>query len=879
MRPINLTIKAFGPYANTQFLNFEENLVDSNLFLIHGATGAGKTSILDAILFALYGTKNFGNGRDGKMMRSKHADSDTPTEVELEFALGNKTYKVKRTISPDLQKINAELKDLDKGIIQTKNVTEEVERIIGFGSEQFRQVILLQQGQFKKFLLAKTSERQKILETLFDARFYKEVEDKLAKEAKKLNEELNEISDKYDSKLKDEGVTNEEELKSLITSTEEELKISNNIMKELDIKRKSAQDELVKGGSIHQKFQELEERAKNLNESEKALRQTELDLKIATTEYDNQKALEEDRKQLDKKIDKLEKIRIDLAELEKIQTSHARSEAESKEIEAEVEILKGKEIKFEERLEQRRNEREQYLKSAENLKFYQSKVDECQKRDTLLKNMTESRKKAEINKNNVSKLEELQNNIQLKLDRLKQLAKLGRAALLAQDLKEGEPCLVCGSTVHPKLAISEDIIPTDEEIEKVEIELNRRAKEKSSAEANLAKYLAVLQNQENDLAQMGDIGNFEEWNQKLQAAKKAEKELVLCEKRLKEGQDLTDKLKSELKDKQNSYTKAIQTTASLAGSIKEKECQIPQQYRLDDGNKKLEDELNVLQSKSKSMKDSWEKAEKNYIFLDKQFAAIKSKFENLSEIHANLANQLKDVSKPNLESLQQKFNESETNYTAQTKNVVELKAKSERLEKVQKIIIELNNKIQECKNNCTIWNKLSKVANGDNAQKMKFQTYILNAVFQDIIYEANTRLEMMSGKRYHFEYKVPTGGGVAFHGLDLEIYDEFTSTKRPIETLSGGESFLASLSLALGLADVVQNNAGGIKLDTIFIDEGFGSLDSETLDQTIQSLNELQKDGRLVGIISHVEELKQQIQTKLEVFKGKNGSYAKFINY
>jgi len=176
-----------------------------------------------------------------------------------------------------------------------------------------------------------------------------------------------------------------------------------------------------------------------------------------------------------------------------------------------------------------------------------------------------------------------------------------------------------------------------------------------------------------------------------------------------------------------------------------------------------------------------------------------------------------------------------------------------------------------------MWKTLSDVASGKTSTKISFQRYYLATMFKEVIEEANNRLEKMSGGRYRFKNKEDIGDRRRKAGLDLEILDEYTGTARPVETLSGGESFLASLSLALGLAAVVQNNSGGIKLDTIFIDEGFGTLDIETLDFAMKALIELQSGGRLVGIISHVEELKNQIPVRLEVFKTKTGSTAKFI--
>ena len=259
MRPISLTITAFGPYAKCQKLNFEEGLADDNLFLIHGMTGAGKTSILDAILFALYGNNKIGNGRDGKMMRSEHADSNTPTEVDFTFALGDKMYRVKRTISPNLVKSTSELHDLNFGDeVITKNVTERIEELIGFGSEQFRQVILLQQGEFKKFLISKTNDRQKILDVLFNAGFYKQVEERLKSKSDAMNTELKTLQDQHNDKLQELGIETAEDLTELIKATDTELKQAQESMAVLVKSRKEARDELEKGRVLFQKFKDLE---------------------------------------------------------------------------------------------------------------------------------------------------------------------------------------------------------------------------------------------------------------------------------------------------------------------------------------------------------------------------------------------------------------------------------------------------------------------------------------------------------------------------------------------------------------------------------------------------------------------------------------------
>ena len=880
MRPIELKMMAFGPYVNKQYLNFEENIADSNLFLIHGATGSGKTTILDAILFALYGSRNIGNGRDGKMMRSKHANSDDSTEVDFTFALGEKLYRVKRTISPDLQKVSSELYNLnDNREVITKNVSEQIENLIGFGSEQFRQVILLQQGEFKKFLFAKTNDRQKILDMLFDASFYKKVEERLSDKEKMLKNELKNIIAQHDNKLRDENVEEEEGLEELIKTTSKELNNSKILMQELDIVRKTAQDELVKGRSLYQKFKDLEEMVNRLTAAEKALRQTKLDLKIATTEYEKQKSLESDRKQLEKDIEEFVKIQDRIIQLQKTKKDFKIADDKSKITAKEIEKLNKTVTAYENRLEEILNETKSYSQVLANFEKYDAKVKECEARDKLLKDIEFLNKQIESARKNSIAIEDKISKQQKNLERLKLLSIQGRAALLAKDLKEGEPCPVCGSTFHPKLAVSEELIPTDEEIQREESECDKLIKQKMAADNKITEYQSRLQTQQESLNQKGDIGETSQWIDKREEAKQLKIKFVEAEKNFKKGKQLLKGVKDNLKIKEEEYKNIADTVSKLFGMINERENQIPEQYKADYGRDKLEDELKVSSRKLNTMNEAWTKAQNDYHHLEKQISAKNSTFETIKETHSKLAEQLKDETKPDILSLQKKSVESESEYTAQTKKVLELNAKSERLEKVKQTVEDLNKKIEQHTKDYQIWSKLSKVANGDNAQRIKFQTYILMAAFQDIIVEANKRLYIMSNGRYEFRDKIPDKiARNKFYGLDFEIYDDFTNKTRPVETLSGGESFLASLSLALGLADVVQSNSGGIKLDTIFIDEGFGSLDSDTLDITIRALNDLQKDGRLVGIISHVEELKQQIQTKLEVVKGKNGSFARFSN-
>ena len=877
MRPIELKISAFGAYAKKQVINFDEGLAGSNLFLIHGPTGAGKTTILDAIIFALYGSKNFGNDRDPKMMRSEYADDSTPTEIEFKFALGDKIYRVKRSYLSDLKKSTAEL---DNGeYLITKNVSDKIEELIGFQSEQFRQVILLQQGAFKKFLIANTDARQKILDKLFNAGFYKLIEDNLDKKSKTLDNELKNINDQCDSKLADVEAKDENDLTIIIDQTAKELEESQSQDQILSKQQEIAQNELVDGRAIFKQFIELENVIKKLESAKKSLIETQVALKSAKVSYDENKSLEEERKRLEKQIEDLKKIYSQLNELDQAEKKLSAAKIDKDQSELMIANCNSSLNAFDVRMEELRVEKEGYIKGAENLKFYQTKIKENEQREKTIKDIELLKKQLAEAEKNCSIIESQRIEQQQKVDRLKQLSILGRAALLAKDLKDGEPCPVCGSIDHPKLAISKEIIPTDKEIKLAEDELNKIVNRKSQADNLVADKKARLQTLIESLDRQSETANVNDLKQKLSQAENAKSKCEEIDKKRRKGELSIKEVKELMATNEQKRRSAADEVSKITGKINEIKKQILEEYQAEDGIAKVAKDIKITREKLQALNEAWEIAEKTYHGLEKQEASDKSTVAAAEENHKKLTEELTGKTKPNIEELQKRSNELTAAWKLQNQKTADLKSKSERLANVNKFLKEMTAKIAILQKESDLWYRLSRVANGHNPRKMKFQTYILNSAFQEIIAEANARLESMSSGRYKFKYKMPDiVNKLKFQGLDFEIFDEFTGTTRPVATLSGGESFLASLSLALGLADVVQNNAGGIKLDTIFIDEGFGSLDSDTLDQTLKTLNELQKDGRLVGIISHVEELKQQIHSKLEIVKSKNGSYAKFIN-
>ena len=459
--------------------------------------------------------------------------------------------------------------------------------------------------------------------------------------------------------------------------------------------------------------------------------------------------------------------------------------------------------------------------------------------------------------------------VQLKRDRMITLQKLGAAAKLAADLKDGEPCPVCGSTVHPHLAVSEKIIPSDEDIEQIENILRRRQMEKDSAINAVANITGKIDAINDTIKKAGDVLSVEGAKKVFDRMKKFAEKLRQARTNLKNGEELTAKLYIELDAARDTAEKHFKIAENLRGIVAEKTAQISAEYLSD--AKKISADLQAYQAEKSKLDTAFQSAEKNFQQALSKKSTAEGELKTAERVYNDAAEKVEGKVKPDIGALEIQADAAQNAYIDKSIVANKLNENKKRLENISLKLHALAAEIQTAEENAAMWKKLSSTANG----KLSFQRYYLNSMFQQVIVEANARLIKMSSGRYQFRDKEQTNKS-RLAGLDLEIFDANSATCRDVATLSGGESFLASLSLALGLAAVVKNTAGGITLDTIFIDEGFGSLDSETLDYAINTLIDLQSNGRLVGIISHVEELKQRIPNRLEVTKHQDGSTAKF---
>ena len=864
---------AFGAYVKPVEIDFVQGLGGENFFLIHGATGSGKTTILDAICFALYGESS-GGGRTGNMMRSEQASPNDKTEVEFTFAVRGKTYTIKRSpkyLRPSKrggglteEKAFAEIR-LDGRPIETRDVSEYVRDLLHFNSEQFRQVIMLPQGAFQKFLLAKSDDKQKVLNTLFNAEFFKRVEDELKLRMSAARSKFETLSARKSSLL-DEAACKENELPALIKKISAELDASQVRLKTLEAQSLDAQKKFSDGEILSKAFDDLKKKSRALIDAQRLLEEISAELSAAKIELDKRTAEETRRKELERltadlaaKKDALGKLQAKRREL---QTAIESAEKSS----AEVSRLT--------KLKQACDDTMSKLTAqVERLQDAPAKKIVAEKLLDDLKAIVELRGKISSAEKNLSTATKNHDAAEKILSDLRGRQISGSAARLALTLTDGEPCPVCGAIHHPLPAKSDAAIPTDAQIKSAESKLKQLVADKNSAAENLARLKGELVIREKNLSQSAQIVTVAQAQTAFDKLSADVQALENFRARIKNGESKTQETIAALEKAQSADKKFSEALNTLRGEVSAMERNVDAKYLTD--KNLLDAEISSTTKELNTLNAAFKFAQDNFNRLNTLAAAQRSTVESALKIKSEVAAQIEGKTQPDLDALKKFRDDTREAERSAIDAKAKLSARLERLTELAKKISALDDDLTIADKNFLMWKTLSDTASG-KVSKISFQRFYLATMFNEVIAEANNRLEKMSGGRYRFKRKENVTDRRIGGGLDLEIFDDYTGSTRPVETLSGGESFLASLSLALGLAAVVQNNSGGIKLDTIFIDEGFGTLDTETLDFAMKTLLELQSGGRLVGIISHVEELKNQMPVRLEVIKTKSGSTARF---
>ena len=915
MRPLKLTVSAFGPYAGRVILNMED-LGTSGLYLITGDTGAGKTTIFDAVTYALYGEAS-GENRTPAMFRSKYANPETPTEVELTFSCAGKTYTVKRNpeyerpkargTGTTTQKAEAELTMPDGRLVtKPREVDETIRGIMGVSRDQFMQIAMIAQGDFLKLLLASTDERKAIFRQLFRTQLYQVLQEGLKRES---------------AALADRCVDARSSIKQYING------IAADDTDVLGIEvRKAKNGELPMGEVLSLLRRLIEEDSRR----EEALcrRQGEIDRgleaangnlgKLAAREKTSA-AIEQNRAGLaaEEKSGKALKAELDAQEAKKPEVEKAALEKSALEAElprydaldaliARIGILADGREKSAKDLEAKRTKHDKDGAALEELKkelISLSAAGENRQRLILAQEKADQRKKriAEL----LAALSDREERaVQLDLRRRDYITATEeserasavymamhrayldeQAGIIAQTLEDGVPCPVCGSTEHPRPAEKSEKAPTETQLKKAKKDEDEARKKQDTKNA---VYVAsktefdtatkAIRKQLHELEQESDIG-IEEAKALMEArAAEADGELARLSASIRnENRNIARKktLEEQIPLKEKELAELKSAADELERSVAAQEAEI----RSKTEQMKAEREALRFGSRAEAVKQSarlgefirlsrekFEKAERACLESDKRMGEYRAAIAGLGdqlteepgldrEEETRRRDELADERKKTEEEGKRLSARKTANHTA----LGSIEAKAGDLEALEARYAWIR--------------ALSNTANGNisGKEKIMLETYIQTTFFDRIIARANTRLMVMSGGQYELKRRREGADLRSQSGLDLDVVDHYNGTERSVRTLSGGESFKASLSLALGLSDEIQSSSGGVRLDTMFVDEGFGSLDEESLDQAMKALADLAEGNRLVGIISHVAELKNRIERQITVKKDRSG--------
>ena len=912
MRPTRLTISAFGPYAGKIELDMDK-LGSSGLYLITGDTGAGKTMIFDAITFALYGNPS-GTSRDASMLRSKYADALTPTEVELEFTHNGETYKIRR--NPDYerpakrgtgmvkQNADAELICPDgKTYSKIREVDKKILEILGIDRKQFSQIVMLAQGDFMQLLLADTKQRQEIFRELFQTKFYQLIQNRLKSDSKNvygacmdakksIEQYIADIRCEESSiyhpqletakagKLSIEKVI--ELLGYIIEADEKDENASKDRLADLDERTASVNEKIGTArtaAQIKSKKEKLQEQESKLVIAEAEAKDK---LKDEEAEKDKISALKKAVDDQERELPKYETYEELCTNLQAVKKELSSYESQLADKNKSIKTLKASIAEMKEELAK--------LDADDNIDLITRQIaDETARQDELSelqKDLKSFRKLEKEYKAAVEHYEEkraIYETANAEYVQTNRLFMDAQAGLLAKTLMDGIPCPVCGSVEHPEPAALPDEAPTEDGLKRSKKKLDKAMEEANTASGSVNACQGKMDTKKESVSSqvnklLGSV-TFEEAEAKAEELKASSKEkekslnkrLTILKKNVKRKKELEEKIpKKEEQLKQSENEKTDLTIKIAAGKTKAEGLE----KQASDAKSELthKDKAEALQCIAKTKKD--------YTAKEKALEALQAEYNRVSEEYKNvvkeikvLSDQLKDMDDYSLPELE----EERASITAERNKLLEAQkrynASLTANRTIQKNIIASNKEYNELETKYRWISSLSNTANGliSGKDKIMLETYIQTTYFERIIRRANLRFMIMSDGQYELKRSEDAENLKSQSGLELSVIDHYNGTTRSVKTLSGGESFLASLSLALGLSDEIQSSVGGVQIDTMFVDEGFGTLDADALEQAYSALASLTDGHRLVGIISHVDTLKEKISKQIVVTKGRTG--------
>ena len=935
MRPIKLVLSAFGPYASKIELDLSK-LGENGVYLITGDTGAGKTTIFDAITFALFG-KPSGDIRDVKTLRSEYAKEEIETYVELDFVYHDEEYHIYRRPEytyTHVQK-NGEVKQRSKAtdaylilpngdrIVKPTEVTKQVEQLLGMKRDQFRQIAMIAQGSFLEILNADTKERGKLFEKVFMTSKYSVLMDRLNQMAKESYLSLNDAKLRLQQIISDVRVPEtlqEQYTQMLETFAMDDIQPVYDLLDEIIASSKESTEKLQRQkaqvqNQLQKSRKEETEKTKQLQDllslekllKEKPAKEEKANLYAERVKNDGEKyhiqidALKKEQAQIEHELpeyESLTKLSTKLAEIRK------QISIISKDLATKTNFKK----QLDEDIALKQKEAHTLTDSELSLNKVILKEEEIEKKISAFHHASMIQSNYQ---NAVNTLKEKTQLLQESTDRKVILQKqyddaqisyfANQAGLLALRLTKGEPCPVCGSLEHPRPASHSNKLVTEEEINQYKKKVDQAEKEyqitsKACADASLKmnalqnELELVLKSVTEETVSFEDVQLFidehtvqlkkeeKEISTRIKQLQQQSKHYQELQKMIPQLQQKLTAISEEVSQNQIAQTKLSVEYEQLQKQVQEITAKLKYTSETEAKNRismitkqilEYQQQINRLENESKLAMDE-------LVYVSAQIDMLKGKVSSSIDEIPNQQKQLK-ILQTEIENLQ--VQQEEILKCIHNTEMYESDAQD-----TKKKIVSESDAYQIKLSRYSSLKELADVAMGNgrsSKEKITLQEYVQIAYLDRMIHKANERYLSMSNQQYQLVRSAGTKDKRSHEALDLDVIDFSNGSIRPVSSLSGGESFIASLALALGMSDEIQSQAGGIQIDTMFIDEGFGTLDQDSLNNAIQTLTNLSGENRLVGIISHVKELKERIHKGIIVTKdlhGSHGSVAKVIN-
>ena len=1003
MMPISLTLSAFGPYPDTITIDFE-SFQEDGLFLITGPTGSGKTMIFDAMIFALYG-KTSGQIRQTDSLRCDRALNEISTFVEFSFSLHQQNYTIKRNPKYYLEgkktpKQPSALLTLPDGkmVEGIKEVNQKMISLLGVDDQQFKQICMIAQGEFTKLIMASSDEREKVLRELFHSETYQKLEEKLKVHLKVYQDKYDLLLNKRKDLMQELQVEDHQEYLSkqtkLIASQQKEY---DDLKKDLDQKKQQLQlyrlqnQRLIQLKDLKQQFQDLKKQENDyqeLNKTVNTLKKAQETNYLYISYIKQQKKLQTLNLNQEDFLKQLKKLEKDYQE-KKVQANSLDYKQQTKEklqnqiqetkqlinqiyqyqndyqnlqtlkqqyrmLDEEHKLFLKKKEKFENGLQrdQERIQSEQQVQSKyELIKQQYVRLNEQKVKVHQLSDYYDQILKLNENKSDLQEdytvVEKQVDHEKMQYNQMEKLYFRKQAGIFALQLKEDQPCPICGSLHHPHPA----------QIEKEDItkeKLDQQAKKVKQQEHrlqdilqkillyNLKKEMLVKQTKQlsSELNIQEELSKeifIKELDHLSKDEKRMKKEYLELQDELKYIQKLKKSVALSLKDMSTYESKELKQAQSLEniqvqihqlsgklddsmrqyeiGEVNKNYQQVQKKYRqlsleietIQQDYEKVKNKYLEIKTKISSLNQQIIQEQEIYDELDNkyhtaldafineeeflnlktqinQISILEKKYQDyiislksLNEQIISLENEVKDSTYVDLSSLSETIKEVNQQLREKNDDLEKLKIDYSLKEKMIKDIQKINQQLKKDEDTYQRYLDLYNLASGKNNARVSIERYVLATYFENMLIYANVIMKQLSQGRYQLLRKDDAGKGRSQQGLELDVFDQESGNIRSIKTLSGGESFKAALSLALGLSRMVQDYAGGIELNTLFIDEGFGSLDSQSLDQAMNCLMELHHENKLIGIISHVSDLKDRIERQLVVERKQKQSVIQMI--